>query len=554
MVVTSVRWVVRGVRSSVVLVAALALLGMSCNGEVLSVTVAPDRLWLALGDTAQVSAQVVATGAASRAVRWSSTSEAVATVDADGLVTAVAEGITEIVATSSFDDGLRASIDVTVVAEPAVLSVRIDQGDQLLIVGEEASLSVTVVAVWGVSEAVVWSSDEPAVASVDSSGVVTALSIGMTTVTAASAFDPSMRASVEVLVEPDPAELELCGAIEEDRTLSLVTHPYVICERGAGVSGAVLTIEPGVTVVSRGGVLGVSRAFTDINNRFYPAGTIIAIGTEEAPIRLVGAVAEPGSWNGLAIGSAKENRLSHVEVAYGGARNGYNLTLGHGARVEITDSVFRDASGNGMGLDSNTVALPGFARNEFRSNAGVPFRLYPHQMRYMDAASVFEGNGLDVIEVRSGTLSGPASHVWPKTSVPFHLTGSINVDTDLGIEPGFQLLASGSWIRVRTLGGSVVAVGTPDAPIRFTGRPAEAGAWSGLQIDSAAAENEFAFVEIAHGGGARGHHNLTLTGSVAVTNSTIRDSAACGIFVARHATLSHSGNTFYGNAAGDVCP
>ena len=436
-----------------------------------------------------------------------------------------------------------------------VVSVTIDQADVSLVVGASVQLSATVAVRGSASSAVVWSSDDPTVAFVSRTGRVSAISEGTTTVKATSVVDESKHASVALTVDPK-LELELCGTIARNRTLDIIGMPYVLCKGGATVTeGAVLRIEPGVTVVSDGGRLHIHWAYTDwATKRFVPAGGIFAVGTADAPIRFVGASAEPGSWGGLRITSADErNQLSFVEVAHGGSGDRHNLELTGEARVTITDSVFHDALGHGVFVGSANVDLSGFARNTFGGNSGAAIRILPEHMRFMDEASAFVANGVDAIEVRSGTLTGPDTYVWPKTMTPFLLTGSINVDTHLDVEPGFQSVASGSWIRVRS-GGTIAAVGTPLEPISFTGYPPEPGAWSGIRVESSSIVNEFRHVDIAHGGGAAGHNNITLSARLTLTDSTVRDSAACGIHRGRNAALTESDNTFFGNASGDICP
>ena len=85
-----------------------------------AITVAPDSVLLTeLGETAQLAAEVTdanGNGIANATVSWSSGDEAVATVDATGLVTAVANGSTTVTATAG---GHSASATVTVMALPA---------------------------------------------------------------------------------------------------------------------------------------------------------------------------------------------------------------------------------------------------------------------------------------------------------------------------------------------------------------------------------------------------------------------------------------------------
>jgi uncharacterized protein YjdB len=99
----------------------VALVAASCTGgaqpvapAVTAVEIAGGDRTLGVGDTVQLSAAVTAVGGASAALSWSSGNDAVATVGASGLVTAVAAGTAGITATSAFDGTVGDSIVVTV--------------------------------------------------------------------------------------------------------------------------------------------------------------------------------------------------------------------------------------------------------------------------------------------------------------------------------------------------------------------------------------------------------------------------------------------------------
>ena len=83
--------------------------------RVVSVSIDQDDMSLSVGETAQLSATVEVVGGASRAVLWGTDDPTVATVDADGTVTAVGEGVAQITATSVVDSARFDSITVEVV-------------------------------------------------------------------------------------------------------------------------------------------------------------------------------------------------------------------------------------------------------------------------------------------------------------------------------------------------------------------------------------------------------------------------------------------------------
>ena len=210
-------WRSRVSSSAVAALAAAALL-TSCGGGgesptgptpstpvVASVAIAalPPGNQLFVGATATLSAvgrdaagQVVS----GRTVTWSSTTPAVATVSASGVVTALTVGSTGIGATI---DGISASTTLSVALVP-VASVAVTPASASLLVGQTSQLAAaTRDSVGGTlsGRAVAWSSSNTAVATVSSAGLVTAVGAGTATITAISE-GRSGTAAITVAVVP----------------------------------------------------------------------------------------------------------------------------------------------------------------------------------------------------------------------------------------------------------------------------------------------------------------------------------------------------------------
>ncbi len=164
---------------------------------VLSVDVAPTEATLDVGDTEQLTATVTVHSGASDAISWTSSDEDIATVDADGLVTAVAPGTATITAISDFDDTVSGSATVNVagVTGVAVLPAASD-----LAIGGTVQLAADVTALHGADAAVTWSSSDETVAAVDENGLVTAVAVGAATITATSDYDTTFSDTVDVTV------------------------------------------------------------------------------------------------------------------------------------------------------------------------------------------------------------------------------------------------------------------------------------------------------------------------------------------------------------------
>ena len=149
---------------------------------VTSVSIDKTSLSLAEGESATLSATVKPDNATNKTVSWSSSNSSVATVDAAGKVSAVAEGTATITAKAG-EKSATCSVSVTKKAV-AVESITLDKTSLELKEGETATLIATVNPDNATNKAVTWSSDKTSVATVNASGKVTAVAEGTATITA----------------------------------------------------------------------------------------------------------------------------------------------------------------------------------------------------------------------------------------------------------------------------------------------------------------------------------------------------------------------------------
>ncbi len=177
---------------------------------VTAVEVSPASVDLEVGDTQQFSATVTAVGGADETVSWSSSNEAVATVDPTGLVTAVGAGSTTISATSDFTPTVSGSASLEVTAPtPAVTAIEVSPSPAAVLVGETVELTAVVTAVGGADETVIWTSSDDAVATVDATGLVTGVSVGSAVITATSDFDDTVSGNTTVQVSDSPVVISV---------------------------------------------------------------------------------------------------------------------------------------------------------------------------------------------------------------------------------------------------------------------------------------------------------------------------------------------------------
>ncbi|WP_419933684.1 Ig-like domain-containing protein [Candidatus Palauibacter sp.] len=173
----------------------------------------------AVGDTIRLSAEALdANGhpAPGLELSWSTTDEAVATVDGNGLVTAAGAGTATVIALAG---SLAGTAEVTV-EQRAVESRVLPAADTLHALGDTLRLSAEALDATGHPVPGVnftWASDDGAVATVDGNGLVSAVGAGTATIRASAG---SLAATAEVTVEqratrvrvsPDTATLTAVG-------------------------------------------------------------------------------------------------------------------------------------------------------------------------------------------------------------------------------------------------------------------------------------------------------------------------------------------------------
>lgn len=142
---------------------------------------------------------------------WSSSAGSVATVDASGIVTGIAEGMALITATGTVS-GAQGSTTIAVTA-PAVSEVTVTPGSATIAIAGEAVLTA---ASTNAGDSFTWSSSDVTVATVNSTGVVTGVGAGSARIQATgTASGATGRATItvvdntvhEVMIEPAAATI-----------------------------------------------------------------------------------------------------------------------------------------------------------------------------------------------------------------------------------------------------------------------------------------------------------------------------------------------------------
>ncbi|MDY0064401.1 MAG: InlB B-repeat-containing protein [Bacilli bacterium] len=212
----------------------LTVVGKDVSAEITVTVTRPDPTSVsitgegnvALGTTLQLTGAVLPATAV-QTLTWTSSDEAIATVSAAGLVTAVSAGEVTITATSTEDDTISDSVDIDVVV-PQPTEVTVTGANEVLI-NESITLTATVAPQYAV-QGVLWEVDDTTVASITSAGVLTGLKGGTVVVTATSLAKTTIKGTKTITVTlPDPTEVTVSGptnvAVGETGTYSAVVAP-----------------------------------------------------------------------------------------------------------------------------------------------------------------------------------------------------------------------------------------------------------------------------------------------------------------------------------------
>ena len=153
------------------------------------------------GRTLQLTATVLPSIATNKTVTWTSSNSSVATVDDNGLVTAVGSGTATITARTADGSNLSASCSLTVKQSPVLAtSITLDKSSAVIIEGSTLKLTATVLPANVTNGRVTWKSSNTSVASVNYNGLVTAKSHGSALITASTKDGSNLSASCVVTV------------------------------------------------------------------------------------------------------------------------------------------------------------------------------------------------------------------------------------------------------------------------------------------------------------------------------------------------------------------
>jgi len=165
--------------------------------QVTEITLNESSLSVTTGQSVQLTSSVSPVGAYEK-VTWSSSDESVATVDENGLVTAISRGNCTITAAAIDGSGVTASCSLDVIQ--LVTGITLNESALSIILEGTAQLTPTLSPDDASNTNVIWSSSDESIATVSSSGVVTGQQAGTATITCTAADGSGFTATCDVTV------------------------------------------------------------------------------------------------------------------------------------------------------------------------------------------------------------------------------------------------------------------------------------------------------------------------------------------------------------------
>lgn len=317
-----------------------------------------------------------------------------------------------------------------------------------------------------------------------------------------------------------PSDTVVGGPILADTTWTAANSPYLVTSNIDVTQGVTLTIEPGVTVKF------------DVQKKLQVNGTLIAQGTDEAPIRFTSAQAnpQPGDWDNIEFtGTSTPSDIGPNGEYQGGSLLQY-CVLEYGGSGNVALEL------HGILIDHCTVQKSKYAGIETRDP-------YTTQIAsYISNSLITQNPGLGVHLTSGSTIisstvsyNGGGINSVDESQILNNMIVGNNI-ASIYFAKGAGINAIGGTIHGNIILGNIA--GDNGGGIYAT---------SVTITDNLIANNESA----SYGGGAWVGYNIIFTGNTLIGNKAehgagLRYNAVAGV------TILIANNTFVGNESSDA--
>lgn len=268
--------------------------------HVASVTLSNSTLTLGVGTQQQLSATVNPANASDKQVTWKTSNESVATVDINGLVSAVGKGTAQITATSR--EGNKTAV-CNIEVRQYVNSITMDRASASLNIGGTLQLNATVNPADANEKSLLWSSSNASVASVSQNGLVNGLATGTTVITATSKDGTAVKGSCTITVKQPVSAISLNNSamnlnLGSSGTLTVTVSPSNASNKNFSVRSSDTSIatvtKSGQSVIISAIRLGTSKITVTSEDGSHEATCDVTVSLSTTPINLALAVKKSG--------------------------------------------------------------------------------------------------------------------------------------------------------------------------------------------------------------------------------------------------------------------
>jgi len=315
--------------------------------------------YLVTGGTETLVPTITPPNAANKNVTWNSDNTGVATVSANGTVTAVAAGTANITV-KTVDGNKTAACSVNVVTSAvAVTGVSLNKSSVNLLVGGTEALTAAITPSNATNQNLTWTSSNDSAATVSAGGLVTAVAAGTTTITVKT-VDGDKTTSCAVTVNSVPVSgvsLKSSTSLIVGGTETLV--PVITPPNAANQNVTWASNNDSVATVSAGGVVTAVAAGTATITVTTVDGnkTASCIVTVTASIPTFTSIADMASW-------MKNQPANSVATTYNVKLNVNNLG-GSSTSSGTAGNVLRDNSNKYVSLDLSGSTFTSIGKDAF---------------------------------------------------------------------------------------------------------------------------------------------------------------------------------------------